>query len=693
MQSVSALRAHLALGLVCGFSVPVAAAAPAPQEPSVLETVQVTATRIPAAVESIPASISVVTAGELASRGANDLRSALSLAAGVEIAPGGDGGPATSVPGLWGLKEFDAFLLVVDGVPRGGAFNPELATLVLSDIDRIEVLRGAAPVMFGATSFVGVIHVIHKAAGEAEPRVQAGYGSFGSARFSASAPLAAGGAYRQSLTLDGEHRGFSGPRAGLDRGHVLYRGAIDTPGGEVRLDFDLTRLRQDPGSPHLRAGAVLAPDLPLDANYNPADAHVDENRYQVTAGYERSLGAGITSTTLSVTRSNHDIVRGFLDEEYIDDGSTPNAAGFVQDRDITDLYFDTHHARVFDNGATLTVGLDYLYGKGEQGSGLFDYYVSKRGGDAPASSSLPVTEYFDLADRRRFAGAYVQLSLPLSEDVNLLAGGRLNRTREKRTAEEDTDTLTRTRFGGVIGFNWKLWQRGEGRVVAFADYRNTYKPAAIDFGPESEGGILDPETADSYEAGLKSQWLDGRMSLEFSAFDMRFNNLVVKQSVNGLPALANAGKEHFKGAELEMRYQLTPELLLAGTYAWHQARFGDYVQTFDGVPTQLAGHDLEMSPRKLAGVGMVYEASRGLYGSVVFDYVGSRYYNKRNTARAGSYTTFDASLGQRFGQWDLGVRGRNLTDRRPAVSESELGESQYYRLPARSYEVFLTRLF
>lgn len=693
MPLVYVLRATLALGLVFVFSIPAAVAAVETQEPSALETVQVTATRIPAAVESIPASISVITAEELASRSANDLRSALSLATGVEIAPGGDAGPATSVPGLWGLKEFDAFLLVVDGVPRGGAFNPDLATLVLSDIDRIEVLRGAAPVMFGATSFVGVIHVIHKAAGEAEPLVRAGYGSFGSANVTASLPLPAGGAYRHSLTLDGEHRGFSGPRTGLDRGHVLYRGAIDIGAGTMRLDFDLTRLRQDPGSPHLREGAVLAPDLPLDANYNPADAQVDEDRYQLTAGYVRSFGAGETSTTLSVTRSNHDIVRGFLDEEYVDDGSTPNAAGFVQDRDITDLYFDTHYARIFANGATLTVGLDYLYGKGEQESGLFDYYVSKRGGDAPASSSLPITEHVDLADRRNFAGAYLQLNLPLSADVNLLAGARLNRTREKRNAEDDAETLTRTRPGGVIGINWKMWEQGDNRLLLYADYRNTFKPAAIDFGPEAEADILAPETARSYEAGLRGQWLDGRVNAEISVFDMRFNNLVVKQSVNGRPALANAGKEHFKGAEFEMRYQFAPSLSLAGTYAWHQARFGDYVQTFDGVPTQLAGHDLEMSPRRLAGLGLVYRQSQGLYGSVVANYVGSRYYNKRNTAKAGSYTTLDASLGQRVGHWDIGVRGHNLTDKRPAVSESELGESQYYRLPARSYEVFAARFF
>src|SRR5438270_8786514 len=130
--------------------------------PSVQESIEVTATRAPEDPEEVPAAIEVFSGEELRERGARDLRSALSSAIGVDIAPGGDGGPASSVPEFWGLKEFDAFLLLVDGIPWGGAFNPALTSLNLSDIERIEVIRGPAPVTYGATSFVGVIHVVHK---------------------------------------------------------------------------------------------------------------------------------------------------------------------------------------------------------------------------------------------------------------------------------------------------------------------------------------------------------------------------------------------------------------------------------------------------------------------------------------------------------------------------------------------------
>src|SRR2546427_532469 len=156
-----------------------------PATPTKLETVhesiEVTATRLPQPPEKGPAAIEVFTGDELRARGVGDLRSALALAIGVEIARGGDAGPASAVPALWGLKEFDAFLLVVDGVPLGGAFNPALTSLDLNDLERIEVLRGPAPVMYGATSFVGVIQVGHKDAASTGKELTLHGGSFGSA--------------------------------------------------------------------------------------------------------------------------------------------------------------------------------------------------------------------------------------------------------------------------------------------------------------------------------------------------------------------------------------------------------------------------------------------------------------------------------------------------------------------------------
>ena len=123
-----------------------------------LSTIVITATRIPETADRVPAAISVISGSELRARGASDMATALSLVPGVEAPAGGDAGPSSAVPSFWGLHEFDAFLLVVDGVPWGGAFNPAITTLDFTDTQRVEVLKGAAPVMYGATSFVGVVN-------------------------------------------------------------------------------------------------------------------------------------------------------------------------------------------------------------------------------------------------------------------------------------------------------------------------------------------------------------------------------------------------------------------------------------------------------------------------------------------------------------------------------------------------------
>ena len=76
--------------------------------------------------------------------------------------------------------------------------------------------------------------------------------------------------------------------------------------------------------------------------------------------------------------------------------------------------------------------------------------------------------------------------------------------------------------------------------------------------------------------------------------------------------------------------------------------------------------------------------ARGFIGSVAVNYTGDRFLNKRNTALAPPFTTIDAGAGFRRGRIEFRVDGRNLSNRRDAVSESEFGDSEYYRMTART---------
>ena len=676
---------------------------------AVAETIQVTATRVPEDVESVPASITVISGDELRARGVTDLPRALAVVAGVSVAPGGDGGPAGSVPEIWGLREFDAFLLVVDGVPWGGAFNPALTTLDLTDVDRIEVMRGSAPVLYGATSFVGVIHVIHRGAGSPGRSVSLWGGSYSSGGAAVTLPFTSG-KFQQSLTINGENQGFKDDRTGFERGHLLWRGSLPTDHGVFRIDFDGNLLRQDPASPHPRQGRVLSPLVPLDANHNPKDAHIDDDRWHLTAGWDQTLGQNKSTTwssTLAFTRTERETLRGFLSS--ISNQGPTNARGYDQDLSVDDVYLDSHFAFHVGPNVQIVTGIDTLLGKAEAVSRDFDYFVHLDGSGAPSADGLPRRMQFEMEDERNFSGLYLQTEWTPTHRLRFQVGARLNHTVEEREAgeeeliggieepgeeeEEGQDKKTVTRGSGMIGVSFLAHETSDSAIWLYADWRDSYKPAALDFGPEAEPEILDTETADSLEAGVKGRHLGGRLEWELSAFQMDFENLVVSQVINGLPALVNAGNERFKGFELETEFRFLPDLIGRLVYSNHDARFEDYVQAFDGVPTQLDGNRLEMSAEDMGGIGLIWFPAHGFNASAGAEYVGDRFLNKRNTALAPSYTVYSAGIGYRFDRWDLRVQGDNLTDERDPVAESELGDAQYYRMTARNIRLIWSARF
>lgn len=654
--------------------------------------VEVTATRFPEDPAKVPASINVFSAKELADRGATDLRSALAMAAGVFIAPGGDGGPASSVPEFWGLKEFDAFLLVVDGVPWGGAFNPALSTLSLEGVERIEVQRGAAPVLYGATSFVGVIHIIRSLPVDAQGSARLTLGNHGSFGAGASLRLPSWSGVDSSLIVDHDQQGFEDARTEFKRSHLLWRNRLQALDGVLRFDLEGAAVDQQPASPFPRVGKVLTDQVPLDANHNPAGAFLNDRRFTFTAGYDRTLGdATLWTSTLSMARARQDVFRGFLTDVST---TAPNAHGFRERIDLTDVYFDTHLTWPQNTGFKVVAGVDHLHGQGMGRGGDFDYFVNLDGSNPPRATTLPSQADIRIDDRRDFSGVYAFAQWQVAPRLVVEAGLRLTRAEETRrtatldivsgTVDGGSDTRATTRLSGSAGATWTAWQVGEDRVNLFTGVRSTFKPGAIDFGLDSGAQILQPETATSYDLGVKAELMGRRLALEVSTFFMDFQNLVVPQNVNGSPVLTNSGNSRFQGVEGSATFRINGDLAARAAYSYHDSQFRDYRKDFgDGTLTQLAGKRLEMSPYHLGGLGLAYAPAKGLTATAEMSYVGAVFLNQRNTAPSGGYALYAASLGWRERTWDLRLSGQNLMDRRRPVAESELGDAQYYLLPGR----------
>ena len=302
---------------------------PSPNAASRAEYVEVTAKGLHEEVDTVPAMVTVITGEQLRARAATDLRDALTSVGGVDVAPGGDAGPASSVPEFWGLKELDAFLLVSDDVPLGGAFNPALTAISLDDVDHVEVLRGPAPVMYGATSFVGVLHVVHRPPADGTREASATLGSYASGRGLLGLALPRWGGFDSRLTAGFERRGFRDDRTGFDRFHGSWRNARTLGSGRFAFDAEVSVVNQDPASPHPREGPVLSARVPLDANHNPAGAFLDDQRFTGTLRYDRPAGSAAWSTVASLSHAGHDMFRGFLQDL---DTAGPNARG-IRGRD------------------------------------------------------------------------------------------------------------------------------------------------------------------------------------------------------------------------------------------------------------------------------------------------------------------------------------------------------------------------
>ena len=125
---------------------------------TVLRPIVVSATRTPIDKQVAPASVTVIRGEELQARGITSVSDALSLVPGLSLVRSGSFGATTSLFARGG--ESDYVKVLVDGVPLnspGGAVD--FATLTTDNLDRIEVVRGPASVVYGSDAVAGVVQL------------------------------------------------------------------------------------------------------------------------------------------------------------------------------------------------------------------------------------------------------------------------------------------------------------------------------------------------------------------------------------------------------------------------------------------------------------------------------------------------------------------------------------------------------
>ncbi len=250
-------------------------------------------------------------------------------------------------------------------------------------------------------------------------------------------------------------------------------------------------------------------------------------------------------------------------------------------------------------------------------------------------------------------GLYAQDNLKIFDRLNLQFGGR----------QDWVDQTSRNRLTNVSGsqddaaFTWRagaLYAFDAG-VSPYVSYSESFAPAT---GVTYGGGAFQPTTGQQYEAGLKFEPRGLNASFTASAFDLKQQNVTTPDLAH--PGFSvQTGEVRSKGVELQVVASLTDRLDVVGAYTYTDARVSksngaDLGRRPAGVPRQMGSlwADYTIRDGMLAGLGF------GGGGR----FVGATW-NTANNAQAPSYAVGDAMIRYDIGQVRLSLNAINLFDK------------------------------
>ena len=660
----------------------------------------------------IPNGTAVVSGRELRLSGARNLADALIDVAGLETGGGSDNGPHQPNIGLWGLKEFDALLVTVDGVPVGGPFNPALAQIDIDDVERIEIVKGPQGTLHGVAAFAGMVQVFTDHSNTKNGSLTVGGGDRGNFHGDVRGQRSMNGwaidGSAAGLRDDGwqDRTGSERVRGRLSLGHAIGKGtgSIDLIGLHDQGDW---------GSPLPVEGGEALAGFDGDKNYAIGGAEQKHDVFGVNSHGSWPLTSRVRlDHTQGFEHDAQRTVLSFLTDPGLVTSNIVDMNGFLLEPKENSLFEDLRAVTSFEAGGRheLVTGASITWGRTQAAGIGYDFTEDvNHPGSAPNVNDVTVGDHRSFDDRRTFMGLYAHHEWTPVRTFTLSGGGRFDQVSEKLSAFGQevgspalttSDSRTDGDWSGDLGAVVRLVPAGTQGIEAvnvYGNWKSSFKPAAPNLTEAEDAKILDPERTHSVEGGLKTRALDGQVSLDVSAFQMDFHNLVVSvQDALGNPELINAGHERFKGWDVSLGVapRRVPGLRLSGGYGWHDPRFVQF--TFvdpDGNLQDVSGHLLEMTPRLLWNLRASYVHTSGVGGWVATRHQGARAFDKDNAEFTKPFDEVDAGLSCELARARLTVSGRNLGDDRHFVSESEIGDGQLYVSPPRRFTAEVTLPF
>ncbi len=557
-----------------------ALSAQAPRDSIVLAPIVVTATRLPTPSSDLASAVTVVDGDALRRAGVATVADALRTVPSLALAQAGSWGAQTSLFLRGG--ENDHVRVLVDGVPlnqAGGALD--LSALSTLEVERIEVVRGPASVLYGSDAMTGVIQVItRRGSGPARVSAEAAAGTYGT-----SEARVAGGWRDGALALSGgvERQATDGTQAFNNR-HALSSVAAAarwTP--DARTGVGATARFRDARYHYPTDGAGSVTD---------SNQLQDTRQAMLALEAERRLSERVTARLLL----GADLRRDSTDNAPDSPGDTLGVFAYESRTDYRRAAADLRADVRVGAGATATLGA-VLEDQREEGR---NSYRSSFGSGSGAA---------DVARTNR--GLYVQLAT---------AGARLGVQAGVRLDDNQA-------FGSFVtwraGTSLRLSPVTRVRASAGTAFKEPTFVENYASGYAVGNPDLRPERSTSVEAGIEHAFAGGRASVAATAFAQRFRDLIQYTFATAAPTdpnFANVAAARASGLELELRAVPLPALRVEAQYTWLRSAASD--SGFDGTvfaPDQR----LVRRPTHSGSVTGEWQAARAVLGARVL-VVGDR---------------------------------------------------------------------
>ncbi|MGH8434206.1 MAG: TonB-dependent receptor [Pseudomonas sp.] len=647
--------------------IPATAVTSAYEEQSYLPTESKSALKIDAPLRDIPQTVNVIPQSVIKDQGAQSMEDVLKNVPGIGMSNGDGQRDQVTIRGFSAIG--DQF---IDGIRDDALYFRDL-----SNIERVEVIKGPAAVLYGRGSSGGLINSVSKKP-SFDPKQELGvsFDSEGKRRTQFDAGWADEQQRDKAFRVTGAFEDSDTFRddAYIDR-KAIAPSAYFRLSDDLELNLGATYLYDkrliDFGIPALGNRPV---DVDRDKRFGSGDPDQDYARSEVfsfTAGVDYRINDDFTLTNTSryyhydldrnntladssptrfVTAANGELLvklnRGNVAR---DEYGVFNQTELKQQAQLAGM----HHSLLYG----IELGHQDKYQRSVNQSNVARVPVFRDGlvpvPEHAVGQRTVGTNYQDTA------GFYVQDMIELSSQWKALLGVRYDIFGQEYDDDRPVNTdLDRTD---------KTWSPRVGLVYQpdqvqsyYVSVSRGYQPSGEVFAVSVANENLEPEETTNYELGAKWDFLDSRLAVTAAIFRLERTNMKTTDPAN--PALqVLAGEQRTDGFELTASGQLSDKWQVYAGYAYLDAEITESNSKTNGVPNE--GQVPTLTPRNSANLWLVRSLTQEWRVGVGANYVDDRYTALDNVVVMPSYTTVDAALLYNLPEWDMALRLRNVFDK------------------------------